>query len=80
MNRLLGALALIPCLAACVSISPQQRLANNRASCQAYGFRMGTDAYANCMLQRDFVDRQEDVIREDRLDESIRELHDDLNS
>lgn len=64
--RLIILAAVLPALAACSTTTPEERLANNQASCQAYGFKAGTDGYANCMMQRDFADRAEDAaVRED---------------
>lgn len=48
-------------LAACVS--PQEQQAMDQEQCSSFGFRPGTDAFANCMMQQsaqraDLAERQ----------------------
>jgi len=38
-------------LAGCVS--QEQITAGDRARCQSYGFKPGTDGFANCMMQQE---------------------------
>lgn len=44
-------------LAACTTITPEERRALDDEACRAYGFRTGTDAFAAC-LQRIDLDRR----------------------
>lgn len=44
-------------LAACTTLSPEERRAMDEDSCRSYGFRPGTDAFAAC-LQRIDLDRR----------------------
>lgn len=46
-----AAIALSSMLAGCVDPAEQAR--SDAAACEAYGFRPGTDAYANCLMTRD---------------------------
>ncbi|EHK73904.1 hypothetical protein SM0020_31694 [Sinorhizobium meliloti CCNWSX0020] len=55
--RLLGLAAAGLVLAACQSMSPQERRARDENTCASYGFRRGTDAFATC-LQRIDLDRR----------------------
>ncbi|WP_331373646.1 hypothetical protein [Sinorhizobium chiapasense] len=44
-------------LAACQTMTPQERRARDETTCASYGFRRGTDAFATC-LQRIELDRR----------------------
>ncbi len=44
-------------LAACTTITPEERRALDEETCRSYGFRAGTDAFAEC-LQRIDLDRR----------------------
>ncbi|MCT8999545.1 hypothetical protein [Chelativorans intermedius] len=50
----LGALALI---SGCTTMTPEEQRAADEAECRNYGFRPGTDAFAEC-LQRVELDRR----------------------
>lgn len=54
-TALLAVLALA--LAACTTITPEERRALDEETCRSYGFRAGTDAFAAC-LQRIDLDRR----------------------
>jgi len=41
----------------CVSMTPEERRAIDNQTCSSYGFRRGTDAFANCLLNLD-LDRR----------------------
>lgn len=41
----------------CVSMTPEERRALDNQTCSSYGFRRGTDAFANCLLNLD-LDRR----------------------
>ncbi|MDX0749480.1 hypothetical protein GOD45_06040 [Sinorhizobium medicae] len=56
-TRLLGLAAAGLLLAACQTMSPQERRARDENTCASYGFRRGTDAFATC-LQRIDLDRR----------------------
>jgi hypothetical protein len=43
--------------------TPAERRANDEAVCRDYGFKQGTDGFANCLMQQD-RDRQERRERE----------------
>lgn len=55
-KTLIGALAVMA-LAGCSSTAEERRLADENA-CRGYGFAVGSDAFANCLLQLD-LDRRE---------------------
>jgi hypothetical protein len=44
-------------LAACQTMTPEERRARDESTCASYGFRRGTDAFAAC-LQRIELDRR----------------------
>ncbi|MHB2266258.1 hypothetical protein [Aliihoeflea sp. PC F10.4] len=46
-------------LAACTTMSAEERRALDEENCRSYGFRAGTDAFAAC-LQRIDLDRRAD--------------------
>lgn len=47
-------------LAACQSMTPEQRRAADEGQCLNYGFKRGTDAFAEC-LQRIDLDRRDEA-------------------
>lgn len=47
-------------LAACQTVTPEERRARDERTCDSYGFRRGTDAFAAC-LQRIELDRRADA-------------------
>jgi hypothetical protein len=55
----LAAASLIP-LAACTTITPEQRRAADEQTCAGYGFRPKTDGMARCLLDLD-LDRKADL-------------------
>ena len=57
LARLILAIAGVLLLAACQTMTPEQRRAADEAKCDTYGFRRGTDAFAEC-LQRIELDRR----------------------
>lgn len=46
-------------LTACQTLTPEQRRAADEAQCRGYGFRAGTDAFANCLMRIDLERRLE---------------------
>jgi len=46
-------------LAACQTMTPEERRAADQRSCAGYGFRPGTDAMAQCLLDLDLDRRAE---------------------
>ncbi|WP_246752916.1 hypothetical protein [Sinorhizobium sp. BG8] len=53
----LAAMALL--LASCQTMTPEERRAADEQTCRSYGFRRGTDAFADC-LQRIDLNRDAD--------------------
>jgi hypothetical protein len=55
MHKTLGALAALAMLSGCVAEQPAKgaALTELQASCEAYGFKAGTDAFSTCILQLD---------------------------
>lgn len=47
-------------LSSCQSMTPQERRALDERTCRGYGFKMNTDAMAQCLLQLD-LDRRADM-------------------
>lgn len=74
--RLLILVAAAVALTACSTTSPAVRLANNQASCSAYGFQPNTEAYANCMMQLDIKERQADLEHRRRIGDAISDMGD----
>ncbi len=58
-RRIALLLAFAAILSACQSITPEQRHAADEAKCSGYGFRKGTEAFANCMMRIDLERRLE---------------------
>jgi hypothetical protein len=54
-------------LTACSTTSQAERVATSRSTCSSYGFKEGTDAYANCLLQMDIAAKTEDRAARDRI-------------
>lgn len=44
-------LAVVLGLSACATTTPQAQRAADETECASYGFRKGTDAFAQCLLQ-----------------------------
>ncbi|MBB3144196.1 hypothetical protein FHS21_000579 [Phyllobacterium trifolii] len=58
MRPLAGLTVLLTLLiTGCVSMTPEERRALDNQTCSSYGFRRGTDAFANCLLNLD-LDRR----------------------
>jgi hypothetical protein len=56
-SRIIVALSLVAgVLSACQTTTPEERRAADEARCASYGFRRGTDGFANC-LQKIDLDR-----------------------
>lgn len=55
----LSVTALLP-LAACTTITPEERRADDERTCAGYGFKPRTDAMARCLLDLD-LDRKADL-------------------
>lgn len=68
------AAAMAATLGACATTTPAQRAAMNTESCEGYGFKAGTDAYANCMMQLDIKERQADLEQRRRIGDAISEM------
>ena len=56
-------LALAVALAACQTITPEQRRAADEAQCRSYGFKPRTEAFANCLMRIDLERNLERSIR-----------------
>ncbi|WP_117190693.1 hypothetical protein [Rhizobium terrae] len=59
LHRLLILAALAAPLAACQTMTAEERRAADENTCAGYGFRRGTDAMARCMLDLE-LDRRAD--------------------
>jgi hypothetical protein len=53
------ALTVMPLLAACQTMTPEERRAADQRACVGYGFKPGTNAMAQCLLDLD-LDRRAD--------------------
>ena len=67
MIKFLAVTALALSVTACATTTPAERLSANRSACEAYGFKTGTDAYANCLMQMDQAAKAEDRATKDRI-------------
>ncbi len=54
-----GSLAAMLALTACQTLTPEERRARDEATCRSYGFRLGTDQMAGCLLDLDLDRRAE---------------------
>lgn len=61
-------------LAGCQTTTPEVRLSQQKASCEGYGFKAGSDAYASCMMQLDIAAQQEDRDRRRAVGEAFSEM------
>ena len=61
MRRLLSIVLALLCmpLAACQTMTPEERRAADERTCAGYGFRRGTDAMAQCLLDLELDRRAE---------------------
>ncbi|MFB9951516.1 hypothetical protein ACFFP0_21930 [Rhizobium puerariae] len=59
LHRLLLLAALAAPLAACQTMTPEERRAADENTCAGYGFRRGTDAMARCLLDLELDRRAE---------------------
>lgn len=60
LHRLLMFALLAAPLAACQTMTPEERRAADENTCAGYGFRRGTEAIARCMLDLE-LDRRADA-------------------
>lgn len=58
-KRLLVLLGLAGLLAGCVTMTPEELRAADEQTCRNYGFKLQTEAFANCLLRLD-LDRRAD--------------------
>lgn len=65
MHKTLIATVLATLVLAGCTTTAEERLANDRNTCRAYGFTEGSEAFANCLLQLD-LDRR--AAQRDRMD------------
>ena len=65
---------LLAVLAGCATLTPEEQRARDEQECRGYGFRPGTDAFAEC-LQRIELDRRArrryQMLELDRWDEPL---------
>lgn len=71
MLRITSVLLAVALLAGCSTTSPEILLAQNKTTCEGYGFKAGTDAYATCMMQLDLDQKQEDRNRMRRVGSAL---------
>lgn len=55
-------------LAGCQTMTPEQRRAADEQTCRSYGFKLKTDAYANCLMRLDLDRRADRRAWENRVD------------
>jgi hypothetical protein len=72
--KLLVLLALTLLLSACMGRSPVERRAEAQNACTRYGFKPGTDQYAQCMMQLDLIMQEQDADRRQALAEGLRRM------
>lgn len=61
-------------LSGCMGRSPQERYAEAQNACTSYGFKSGTDAYAQCMMELDIAMAQQDQAAAQRFAASMQAL------
>src|SRR5690606_30136766 len=61
-------------LAGCMGRTGEQRFVEAQNACTGYGFKAGTDAYAQCMMQLDIVMVEQDQASRDRFARSMQQL------
>lgn len=74
MIRIVGIAALAVALCGCATTTPAERLAGNQASCQAYGFKPNTDAFASCIMQQEMADDASDADRRTRISAGLQAM------
>lgn len=74
MIRIIGIAALAVALCGCSTTTPAERLANNQASCQGYGFKPNTDAYSTCMMQMDLENKADDRRRRQAIGAALSDM------
>ena len=62
-------------LAGCQTTSPEVLLANQNAACAGYGFKPGTDGFANCMMQMDRDEQADYRRRQQELSDSMYDMN-----
>jgi hypothetical protein len=58
-QAVLSILATVVLLSGCETLTPQEQRARDEQTCNSYGFRRGTDNFANCLMRLD-LDRRAD--------------------
>lgn len=74
MKNVILAIGAALVLSACQTTSPEVRMAQQKSSCEGYGFKAGSDAYAACMMQLDIAAKQEDRERQRAIGEAFSEM------
>lgn len=76
--RIFAIIGVAAILCGCSTTTPAERLANNQASCAAYGFKPGTDAYSTCMMQMDLTAQQDEKEQRQRIGDALSEMGDSM--
>ncbi|PZM09104.1 hypothetical protein [Rhizobium tubonense] len=70
VQAVLPSIALALALSACQTITPEEQRTRDVQTCSGYGFKRGSDGFANCLLRLD-LDRRADA-------RSFRDSNDDF--
>lgn len=70
-----GFALLLACLllSGCMGRSPEQRFAEAQDACQNYGFKPGTEPYAQCMMRLDLVMQEQDYSRRQAIAQDLQD-------
>jgi hypothetical protein len=74
MIRTIALVALAVGIAGCSTTTPAERLAQNQTTCERYGFKTGTDAYATCLMNLDQNQAQEERDRMRRVGAALSQM------
>jgi hypothetical protein len=65
-------------LAACQTMTPEQLAISDTATCQQYGFKPDTDAFAQCRLQMSQQHHVDDVRQRQAISAALTKMSDDM--
>ncbi|TWG98955.1 hypothetical protein L598_001700000490 [Mesorhizobium sp. J18] len=66
---ILPALAVAMTVSACQTMTPEERRARDEETCRTYGFRTGSEAFAQCLLELELDRRAERRAQMDAFDD-----------
>ena len=77
---IIAALLLAPMLANCTTLSPEQVAAQDQDTCSSYGFKPGTDAFAQCRLELAQGHHIDDIRQRAAIASGLQQMSDSLEA